>query len=62
VVADAAGLDRAQAEETPKSDSAAPLNRLMDMSSDAALFTPFAIFFMLAQGTDIAVFPALKSA
>lgn len=38
--ASTAGLDRAQAEETPTSVSDAPLNRLADTSSDATLVTP----------------------
>ncbi len=74
--ADAAGLDRAQAEETPTSDSAAQLNKLAHINQEAVLAMPLAMLwafleglresvencFTFAQDTDIAVFPALNSA
>lgn len=55
--ADAAGLDRAQAEETPTSGSAAPLKRLAHINKDAALATPLAILLVtFSQDTDMLCF------
>lgn len=57
--ADATGLDRAQAEETPTSTSAAPpLKRLADISNDAAVAAHESVnnFLTLAQDTDMLCF------
>ena len=56
--ADATDLDRAQAEETPTSSSAAPLRRLTDISNDAAVAAHESVnnFFTLARDTDMLCF------
>jgi|GEM_PF-2819301 len=56
--ADAAGLDRAQAEETPISSSAAPPRRLTDISNDAAVAAHESVnnFFTLARDADMLCF------
>lgn len=56
--ADATGLDRAQAEETPTSSNAVPLRRLTDISNDAAVAAHDSVnnFFTLARDADMLCF------